>query len=311
MDDKLLEYIKAPGLNSSLLGSFADDPLVANAPGQAKSYFEEGKAWERMVQDKATGSNLFDERFFIGDDTPIPEKLAPCIKSKEPLWSFIELTKKNELHKGKENLHCWISQCLNDLFERGTDKRVRYPVSKSVHEQMTKQVDRFLSMEIDLFGGDPIKLSDMIDDRTLWQYPVMWTSGGLKKKALYDMIVFVDYKGGTDVIPLDIKYMESLSRMTMFFRNTKSRYVIQGTHYAEGLNYVEEFEEFGKYPQMPFLVAQKSDPYYVQPIMIEDESLEYCFSEYSKLCYDCQKWIDNGRPATGIKPTKRVRIWRS
>ena len=74
---------------------------------------------------------------------------------------------------------------------------------------------------------------------------------------------------------------------------------------------MEEFEEFRKYPQMPFIVAQKSDPFYVQPFMVDDSSLEYAYDDYLRICKECQEWIDGGRKATGIKPTKRVKIWRN
>lgn len=307
MTPEILEYIKAPGLNSSLLGAFADDPIVANSPGEPKTFYQQGKAFERLLQDKATGSDLFGEKFFICEDIKIPESFAEVFKSSKPLTDQFTFTQKGEFHKGKQSLHDVIFRCLTDeLYFSG--KR-RYPVPISEYSQMELAIGRMLKMEIGLFANEFYVLGDLIDGNTLWQFPIYWVANGLKKKALCDIIVLFERRGQGWVLPLDIKFMQSLSSMNMFFRRTNDKYSLQSMHYSEAVNYVEEFEEFYKYPQMPFIVAQKSEPFYVQPFLMDDSSVEYAYSDYCITCERCQKWIDDGRPATGIKPTKRVKIW--
>jgi len=304
---EMLEYFSHPGLNSTLLGKFADDPLVAVAKTSPKTYFEAGKAMERVFQDRLTGSKLFPEKFFICEDIKIPESFIDVYKSSDPLTSHFTYTKKGEFSKTKESLHDVIFQCLTDELYFGGVKR--YPITLSDYLSMQISIDRLLSMEIELFDNEFYKLSELINDRTLWQHPVYWQSNGIKKKALYDMVVFFERKGEAWICPLDLKYVVSLSGMHQSFKNTRSRYILQGFHYFEGLDYVEEFEEFNKYPQMIFIVATKTDPFFVAPFMVSDYSLEDCYSEYTKLAHECDQWIKNGKPVSGIKKTIKKRIW--
>lgn len=306
---QMIEYFRHPGLNSTLLGKFAEDPIVANAKGEAKSYFESGKAFERLFEDRVMGSNRFGERFFICGDIKIPDKFIDVYKTKNFDGGFT-FTKNGEFHKGKSAMHEVVLQCLihQEFFKEGK----KYPIPLEDYKAMQLSIDRMMKMDIELFEGELYNLESLLkDNQCLFQYPVFWVSGGLQKKALYDIIVLFQRGSTGYVCALDLKYMALLNNMDMFFRNTKSKYSIQSAHYAEGLNHVEEFEEFCKVDQMPFVVAQKNPPHYVQAFMMDEDSIDYVKSDYAKLCFDCDQWVQNGRKETGIKPTKRKRIWRN
>lgn len=309
-DSELIKYFKHPGLNSSLLGAFAEDPLVAIQKSKSKSYFEEGKAFERLFQDKITGSSRFSERFYVCEDIKIPESYIDVFKSSKPLTEFFVFTQKGEFNKQKDSLHEVLYQSLLDELYFSNGVR-RYPIPLSDYKAMELSIDRLMNMPIELFNGVEFILKDLIDGNTLFQYPIYWKSGEIEKKALFDMITFFEYDGHGWVLPLDLKFMANLSGMYQMFRRTKDKYCIQSAHYSEGLWFVEEFEGLRIYEQMPFIVATKTDPYYVQPFMMQPDSIDYVLEDYRQLCYDCKKWLDEGKPTTGIKKTAKVKIWRS
>ncbi len=306
---EMIEYFSAPGLNSTLLGAFANDPLYAVQKSAPKSYFESGKAFERTFEDRIMKTNRFGERFFICEDIKIPDSFIDVYKSKEPLESHFKYTKKGEFNKTKASTHEVIFQCLLDRDHFSGIKR--YPIPLSEYQSMELCVDRLLNMSIELFEGEEFLLRDLIDENTLFQYPAYWISGGIKKKALYDMVVFFERHGRGWCLPIDLKYMANLKSMNSFFRNTKDKYTLQSMHYAEGLEYIEELEGFIKYPQMPFCVATRQDPYFVQPFIMDEQSIEYAYDDYYAVCSECEKWIQDGKKTTGIKKTKHQKIWRN
>lgn len=304
------EYISHEGINATSLGNFIDDPYFVGVKKEPKTYFEDGKAFERIFQDIVTGSKLFEERFFIGDDTPIPDNLAEIIKSDKPIYDYIELTKKGELNKTKENLHHWIGLVI-DANPDWKNKIVKFPINESHHNQMVDSANRLLDSDVSLFDDFKPKLRDLLDDKTLFQYPIYWESLGIKKKALYDIICFFVYNDHEIVLPLDIKYMANEYSFTSFFRNTKSKYVIQSMHYTEGIWFHDPFWKYEKFNQMPFLVAEKIEPFFVGCHLMDDDSVEYCFGCYQDYVDKYVSWVNKSKPVTRVKQTKRHRIWKS
>ena len=74
------EYRAWPAINYSALADFSESQDHALLVREPKSYFEEGTAFELLIEDMATGSKKFDERFFIADAPgQMPDDLAvPC-----------------------------------------------------------------------------------------------------------------------------------------------------------------------------------------------------------------------------------------
>lgn len=310
MTPEKLEYIKAEGLSSTLLGNFADDPIFATRKSEPQTYFQDGKAYERIFEDTVKGTDIFAEKFFICPDMKIPDSFINVYYSDKPITSHFVFTKKGELNKKNEALHDVLFECLMDQMYFSGGKK-RYPIPISDYNIMKLGVERALNTTIELFPGEEYLVKDLLDERCKFQVPLYWEYAGIKKKALLDILAFFERNGYTYTLAIDLKYIQNLGAMNMFFRNTKSKYTIQSTHYTEALIFQEQFEHLKKYPQMPFLISTKSDPYFTQAFMINEQSLEYCGDDYYQLCIDCDNWLKAGKPVSGIKKTKHVRIWRN
>ena len=98
------EYRKYPGLNFSSLASFYNkgtySPDHALMSIDFKSYFEFGKMFEALLQDTATGTKTFDERFFQSTvDGNMPDKMIQWIDEKHDLTSYYVYTQKGRFKR--------------------------------------------------------------------------------------------------------------------------------------------------------------------------------------------------------------------
>ncbi len=70
-------YRAFPGLNYSFLADYRESEEKAAKGTGPKSFFETGKAFESIIEDRATGSTLFADRYFVANVTgTMPEKLS-------------------------------------------------------------------------------------------------------------------------------------------------------------------------------------------------------------------------------------------
>lgn len=289
--DKEKEYRAAKGLNYSLLADFADAPDVALAPRKEKAYFETGHAFEKMVEDAATGSSLFAESFFVGAFSgDIPDDVILAIKKGEDLESLYTYTQVGKLNNTYKRKHSIIDECLFP------ENKGRMPISASLHADLIRMRDNLLDSEVDIFLGTAPKLSmrDLLQKAT-FQYPVYWEKDGIEKKALVDALTVIEYQGKDYHLLIDLKSSNKLSKFRGdYFR----RYRIQDVHYTEGMRHASSLPV---YPAMLFAVAPKGEMFLAQSFLATEETRQSNLKYYSDLVKAFLEWDAQGRPAKGWK----------
>lgn len=284
------EYRELDALHSTALAKFNLSPDHALLPAEDKPYFVFGNAFEDYVRDQATGSNYFDERYLI---TPgslnVTEDVLDVYRNDGDLDPLYVYTKKGELNRTHKSKHA----LLDFLKENPAGKNFKAILPESDFETIKEMSENFL--EIRDFFGEPLR--DVLKT-AYWQYPVVWEKNGIKKKALYDCVIFGKIPGGgVKYYHLDIK---SSANLRKFFYDYRDRGFIQDAHYTEGLKTVMEPKiEAGEVivnDRMNFIVASKEEPYLAQTFECDEESFLEYNERYQKLCDDYVKWIEDGKP---------------
>ena len=286
MEEK--DYRKLPALNYSSLADFNESPDHCLMKKAGKSYFEEGTAFELLIEDRAKGTNKFAKRFFLADAPgAMPKELAGWIENKEDLKTKIEY--KLDGDRKKKSKHKWIDECLKNpgMMPMGTDQM----------KMLGKMVDNFLLMK---------PLEDIGVEETLeeilpiaqFQVPIIWYTGKMRKKALLDCMVETD----TAIYVFDIKTAANEDK----FRKTLSkRYWVQEVHYSSGIGRLFS----GKDVIWRFLVSPKDEPWVAFPAITDKTSIDMAWSKYADLCESYQEWIEDGRPKKGWKELQTVKVW--
>lgn len=276
------DYRKHKALSSSRLASYYHDGIYS--PDHAlikieyKSYFEEGKMYETLLQDTVKGTHDFDDRFFVsGVSGKIPDEMIGWIDNKEDLTSHIEY--KKDGGRKKKTKHAFIDECL--------DNPDMIPVSVEQWDMLKTLVENMCKMP---YPGTGTRIGDLLA-KAEWQVGIRWKDErtGLEKKALLDCIVDL---GGV-YLEIDIKTAADEKR---FGYRLSDHYFIQDLHYTEGVEIV-----IGQLPhemqQMLFLVAYKTEPYLCQPRILDYGDVDYktmALQEYWELCESFAKW--DGQP---------------
>jgi len=279
-------YRAWPGINYSSLSRFSESQDHCLMPWPAKSYYEEGTAFELLIEDRAKGTAKFAERFFLADAPgAMPDGLAGWIDEGKDLGNLYTYTQKGELHGGKKRLHAWLDACR--------DHPGMMPMGKDQMVMLNKMVDNFMLME--LYGHPLSKILAIAD----FQVPIIWEASGIKKKALVDVLIQTKDK----TYAFDIKTAADIYRFKSMLRN---KYWIQDVHYSEGVAMVCN----NPMPFM-FLVSSKAEPFLAQPFGVDPDSREYAKQEYAELCNRFVEWDESGRPAKGWKGYEEIRIYFS
>ena len=284
------DYRQLPAQNYSSLADFneSQDHALMVKPG--KSYFEEGTAFELLIEDRAKGTEKFAERFFLADAPgAMPEELAGWIERKEDLSTKYRLKKDGGRNKQSERLHAWLDACA---LEPGM-----MPMGKDQVEMLGKMVENFMAMK---------PLEDIGVEETLeqilpiahFQVPIIWYVGKMRKKALVDCMVITD----TAVYVFDIK---SAATIEQFFKMLRKKYWVQEVHYTSGLGRLYP----GKDIYWRFLVSSKAEPWLSQPFCLDKTSTDMAWGRYSNLCEDYQNWLDDGKPPKGWKGLETVKVY--
>jgi hypothetical protein len=287
------EYRKYPGLNFSSLASFYNkgtySPDHALMSIDFKSYFEFGKMFEALLQDTATGTKTFDERFFQSTvDGNMPDKMIQWIDEKHDLTSYYVYTKKGDLSGTYKTRHAFLDEAL--------ENPGKIPVSTGDWEMLHTLTDRMMNMKYsDALVGDLLANAE-------FQVPIAWESSidGLRKKALLDCIVQI----GDEFYPFDIK---TTAAFKQFGYMLSDKYWVQEIHYTEGVN-----EVFGTCMTMPFLVASKEAPYLCQPWECDYGDIDkktIAHEEYHNLCQAYIDWLSDGRNPIGWLPLTKKPIF--
>lgn len=277
------EYRKWDALNYSRLAAFAESQDHALLEIGPKSYFEMGKAFELLVEDRAKGTNKFGERFFVCDaEGDMPDGLAGWIENKDLLGAMYKLKKDGTRNDRSKRLHSWLDACR--------DHPGAMPKGKDEMDKLNIMVNNFMKLEV---YGHPLEELLRVAE---FQVPLHWTVNGIKKKALVD--VLLETKSSTYVFD-----MKSAANMHQFKKMLRGKYWIQSVH-SEGV------AEVCKDP-MPFvfLVSSKQEPYLAQSFGLEIESRWYAEAEYMELCKRFVEWEAAGCPPRGWKEYEEVKVY--
>jgi len=284
------EYRKLPAQNYSSLADFNESQDHALMIKAGKSYFEEGTAFELLIEDRAKGTAKFAERFFLADaEGAMPDDLASWIDRKEDLSMKYRLKNDGGRNKQSKRLHSWLDACA---LEPG-----KMPMGTDQMTMLGKMVDNFMAMEP--LGDIGVKETlEEILPVAHFQVPIVWYVGKMRKKALIDCMVETD----TAVYVFDIKTSADMKRFQWM---TKDRYWVQETHYSSGLGRLYP----GKDIHWRFIVSSKAEPWLSQPFCLDKTSTDMAWGRYSELCEDYQDWLDDGKPRKGWKGLQTVKIY--
>ena len=300
IDTEEKEYRSWEAINYSSLADFKESQDHALMEKEPKSYFEEGKAFELLIEDRAKGTTKFDARFFLADAPgAMPDDLAGWIENKENLESKYVWNKPDKktgevrLSLSHKTKHAWLDECR--------DNPGKMPMGTGQMAMLNKMVENFLKMQP--FKNTENTLSEILPV-AFFQVPIVWYTQSRpgksrsRKKALIDCLIITE----KTIYAFDIKTAADMKR---FFWMLKDKYWIQQTHYTEGLKAI--FPE--KAIVWRFLVSSKAKPYISQPYIVKPSCMEYGNDIYFHLCERYQDWLDEGRPAKGWKEIEEVDIY--
>ena len=291
-DTEYTAYREAEGISSSILAAFIDAPDVALMDREPKGYFEEGRAFERLLQDYMTGSSLFADRFFVADCSgSMPDDLIAWIESGEDLAQKYGYNKDGiTLNGTKKTLHGFLDECIKNPG--------KVPITADQHSMLDRMVNNLLDCRLSLYSNDEgLTIRDLLIDAQ-YQVPVYWEFMGMKKKALFDVVTSVQIDGENHLLPIDLKTTAALGK---FRGDYFSRYWVQDCHYSEGIKSLGQ-----SYHSMPFAVASKCKPFLAQCFRVRDDRQDDYMARYNDACLRFAEWTANGRPACGWKTTTEL-----
>jgi hypothetical protein len=274
------EYRKYNALNYSKLADFYQSPDHALLPRKSKSYFEIGHAFEMALIDAVKGTDTFHSRFFnCSAPGTMPEKLSSWIENGDDLAQYIQYKQNGDRSNTYKRLHAWIDECI--------EQPGLMPMSMSDLTMITAMVDNMLKAKI-----DGVPTPDIIGAAET-QKAVTWNSGGIEKKALYDLAVI----GPSNHI-MDIK---SSANFSQFMQMLRRKYFIQAIHYQEGIEQTE-----GQCSDMFFMVAIKEPPYLTHIVKIHQESIVAANAIYVDLC---DRYVEWDRKPVGWRDEGSVKLF--
>jgi hypothetical protein len=300
--ERIDEYFATKALSSGNLADFFIAPDMVLLEIEDKPCFAEGRALELMIEDRAKGSSLFGESFFIADiEGAVPSNILKWIAD-DDLDEHYVYTKSNELSKQHATRHKWLDACKENPGRR--------PLSKEIYEQLKSMIDNLWKAEANVLDVASkqyhrVKMGTLLEHGS-FQVPYYWEYQGHKKKALFDVISFMNFNGSVQVIHIDIKKTATYNQFKTFFR---SKYWLQDRHYTEGMMHLAEEKNILSEPFMLFLSACMEKPHLAQCFRLDDESIEYADEVYSTLCYDYAEWEKQGMQPRGWREQEAIRIY--
>jgi len=285
------EYRSWPAINYSSLSKFNESQDHALMDWPSKSYFEEGSAFELLIEDRAKGTKKFAERFFLADAPgAMPEDLAGWIEGEENLETKYRLKKDGSLNMQSKRLHGWLDACR--------DNPGMMPMGKDQMEMLNKMVDNFMLCKPLLDMGSENTLAEILPHCD-FQVPVLWYAGKMRKKALLDCL----FETTERIYIFDIKTAADLTRYPYALKDYGW---IQEVHYTAGMKSIFPDKEI----VWRFLVSSKAEPWLAQPFQVDPYSISSGGMEaYYDLCKRYQAWIDEGKQPKGWKELEKVRIF--
>lgn len=265
-------YFERQGLNSGTLRKFNKSPDHCLMQTTDKPYFVFGRAFEDLLQDKITGSNLFS-KYMTVELGEMPKAIFEIVSQlKKQKLTIVEIIKNLSAcyiynkdgitrNRQKATYHAW----LDLITEHGTDKEF-LPIPD--YDAIQKMSDNMLTCEY-----EGIEIQELLKDAA-WQKEIYWSSDMTDKKAKIDCSL--------DGMIFDVKTTANLNKV---IGDIRFDYWIQDRHYTEGA-----ILSGNDVNRMPFLVASKEEPYLCQPIQIAEESLTELTMRYERLVSDYLEW---------------------
>jgi len=300
------EYFECGYLHSSELATFAEFPDNLSTPLIYKYEFAFGHAFEDMVQDRATGSDLFGQGYFLTD-----VKLNGLIASSPMYMLFewldkgVDLEQQYKLNKdGKKSkkavaLHTILDECLAN--------KGKLPINSFDYKTLMKMLDNFWKLSVKI-NSNSFDIADLLPKtKDQYQVPIIWQSAnGVDKCALVDFINFIPINGSLWEVAFDIKTYANEFALNKF---VTSKYWIQERHYIEGMQSIPAFKNV--YPMMVFLTSMKSAPHYSMSFDIDAATMEEREMLYDSYCPKYVKYIESGCPVIGTKTHKTFKVYPS
>ena len=332
-------YFDKPDQSSSVLSIFRNSGDLS--PGHVLEYerlqeaglfwsppMEMGNAMEAKLQDKSTGSKLFDASFFISDVDKISfsETDGKRSHASEILWTakhwkgdvnerLLELiegrtkTDKNgnkSDHANAVNANALARECIANPG--------RLPITQKDYHGIKTLANKIIEMPLPALwwrGIDDWTVGDFLchQDAT-WQEEIYWDAGEIKKKAKTDVLLVHGKTAGI----IDLKWTGSLP---IFKKRLRDKW-IQAVHYEEAVRVKYEVTVL----PMLYVVASagtaKGEPPLVTAITIDDGDCtrrDRCFcapcrrAEYERTSMAYHQWEVGGRGHTGFLEAGKVKVW--
>jgi len=278
--------------HSSSLSKFIDLPDMEKIPITSKSYFDTGHAFEMIVEDRATGTDKFNEAFFISElEKEPPDELSEWLREKVDLTEMYKYKKDGSLHATYKNRHAWLDECQKP---ENVGKR---PISTTNYNNLLIMVDNFFKMEIVVYENS-YRIADLLP-KAKYQVPILWNDEyGNEKLALIDVLVNINGQ----MVLLDIK---TSANEKQFKNKYKEIYWLQNCHYIEGATSVFD----NVYQKMIFIVAYKAAPFYSRAYEADNEETSMLDEAYSLCCYHRKQWLKAGKPSIGWKKQAQLKVY--
>ena len=74
-------YFDSPAIGSSMLSAFIKSQDEALKKFNASRFAENGKEYEDLIEEEATGKTVFSDKYFVSSITSFPDTKKPNIKS--------------------------------------------------------------------------------------------------------------------------------------------------------------------------------------------------------------------------------------
>jgi len=299
---RIREYFQTEALSSTKLADFYIAPDIVLMEREEKPYFDEGRAFEMMVEDRAKGTSLFKDNFFVAEiEGALPKELPQWIADGTLDEQYV-YTKSGDLSKTYATRHAWLDVCLANPNKK--------PLSVITYNQLKIMVDHLWKAEAKVLDHVTknyitIKAGRLLENGS-FQVPYFWKADGHKKKALYDVISFVEFGGSLQAIHIDLKKTANLSQFKSMFR---TKYWVQDRHYSEGISKLAEDKNIYTEPYMLFFVSSMEKPYLAQIFRMDDESAEYADDVYTSLCHEFTEWKQKGMKPKGWIEQKNLKVF--
>jgi len=299
---RIKEYFMTDALSSTKLADFYIAPDIVLMEREEKPYFDEGRAFEMMVEDRAKGTSLFKDNFFVAEiEVAMPKELPQWIADGTLELQYVT-TKSGDLNKTYATRHAWLDVCLANPNKKPISE-ITYNQLRIMRDNLWKAEARILNHATGQYFN--IKVGKLLENGS-FQVPYFWQADGHKKKALYDVISFVEFGGSLQAIHIDLKKTANLSQFKSMFR---TKYWVQDRHYSEGISKLAEDINIYFEPYMLFFVASMEKPYLAQVFRMDDESAEYADQVYTSLCHDFAEWKQQGMQPRGWIEQKNLKIY--